>query len=39
MAQERMNIGEIKIFLERFASYLVYHPNWQTEEVDVEIVQ
>lgn len=39
MAQERMNIGEIKICLERLASYLGNHPNWQTEEVDVEIVQ
>lgn len=39
MAQERMNIGEIKIRLERLAGYLGNHPNWQMEEVDVEIVQ
>lgn len=39
MAQERMNIGEIKIRLERLAGYLGSHPNWQMEEVDVEIVQ
>ncbi|KAG1760062.1 kinase-like domain-containing protein [Suillus occidentalis] len=35
MAQERMIIGEIKFCLERLASYLGYHPNWQTEEVGI----
>ncbi|KAG1804246.1 kinase-like domain-containing protein [Suillus subaureus] len=39
MAQERMDIGEVTICLEGLAKYLGNHPNWQTEEANIEIVQ
>ncbi|KAG1832815.1 kinase-like domain-containing protein [Suillus variegatus] len=39
MPQERMDLGEITICLEGLAKYLGNHPNWQTEQVDVDIVQ
>ncbi|KAG1837703.1 kinase-like domain-containing protein [Suillus subalutaceus] len=39
MAQERINIGEVTICLDGLAEYIGNHPNWQTEEADVEIVQ
>ncbi|KAG2348604.1 kinase-like protein [Suillus weaverae] len=39
IAPERMNIGEVTICLVGLAQYLGNHPNWQTEEADVEIVQ
>lgn len=39
MPQERMDLGEVTICLEGLAKYHGNHPNWQTEEVDVDIVQ
>ncbi|KAG1778685.1 kinase-like domain-containing protein [Suillus placidus] len=39
MAPERMNIGEVTICLVGLAQYLGNHPNWQTEEANVETVQ